>query len=102
MKLRRSQIRFYAILYMLSAILGIAGLMINVQTIPLNANIQKLAAQVKTLRDENQDLKLKVLTETRLNAVDQIATTQLAMKPPEALRYIRTKELPYGQDSHPR
>lgn len=97
MNARRSRIRFYIVLYALSAIIGIAGLVVNVQTIPLNANIQKLAAQVKALRDENQDLKLKVLSETRLEAVDQIATDQLNMTHPETIIYIRAKELPHGQ-----
>ncbi len=94
MKRQKIRFRFYMILYSLIAIIAVAGLAINIQTIPINENIQKLSAQVKKLRDENQELKLKVLSATRLELVDQMATDQLHMSPPKQVIYIQQKDKP--------
>lgn len=91
---RRSRFRFYIILYSLTGIVAVIGLTIGIQTIPVNENSQKLSIRLKTLQDENQRLKLTVLTKTRLEIVDQIAATQLAMFPPPSITFIQEKDKP--------
>lgn len=94
MRRRRARIRFYVIIYTLTAVIAVVGLAINIQTIPVNENIQKLSMRVKVLRDENQHLKLKLLNTTRLEVVDQIATDRLSMHPPDQIMYIQEKDKP--------
>ena len=94
MTIRRSRLKFYLGLYALTGGIAIIGLAIGIHTIPVNEDTQKLSIQVKTLQDENQRLKLKVLTETRLEIVDQIATERLGMRPPESVTYIQEKDKP--------
>jgi cell division protein FtsL len=94
MTIRRVRLRFYVTIYTATAVLAVIGLAINIQTIPINENIQKLSMRAKVLRDENQQLKLKLLNTTRLEIVDQIATERLSMQPPDQIRYIQEKDKP--------
>jgi cell division protein FtsL len=94
MTIRKSRLKFYLVLYALTGCVAILGLAIGIHTIPVNEDTQKLSIQVKALQDENQRLKLKVLTETRLEVVDQIATGHLGMHPPESVTYIQEKDKP--------
>ncbi|NBV42434.1 hypothetical protein EBR96_06680 [bacterium] len=92
MKLTKRRIRLYITMYVIIAVLAVLGLLVNINTIPINDKIQSLSRQVKAVRDENQTLKLALLSETRLERVDQIATEQLHMGPPTQVIYVRQKE----------
>lgn len=94
MTIHRTRFRFYVTIYTATAVLAVIGLAINIQIIPVNENIQKLSMRVKVLRNENQHLKLKLLTTTRLEIVDQIATERLSMHPPDPIQYIQEKDKP--------
>jgi|GEM_PF-2670039 len=91
---RRVRLRFYIILYTLTAIVAVIGLAVNIQTIPVNENTQKLSFRVKAVRDENQHLKLRLLNTTRMEVVDQYATEHLGMQPPDKILYIQEKDKP--------
>lgn len=100
MTYRRQRLRFYAIAYTLIALIAVGGLAVNIQTIPVNDAIQKMQIQVKHIQDENQVLKLKLLSESRLDVVDEIARSQLGMAPPDTIMFIKEKDKPNVFD-HP-
>ncbi|NDC82239.1 hypothetical protein EB093_01045 [bacterium] len=90
----KARLTFYISAYTLIAIIAVLGLAINIQSIPINEAVQKLQIQIKNVRDENQLLKLHLLRATRVEVVDEKATSELGMSPPEKLMYIKEKDKP--------
>lgn len=80
--------KFYILMYSLAAIFAIIGLLVNIKTVPLNENMQKLLIKTRALQEDNQALQRHLLQETRLDKIESIASRNLQMVPEHNVKYI--------------
>jgi len=88
MKTSKKRVYFYISAYLFIASFAIVGLMVNIKTVPLNNNIQKLSKKIKKKQEENRYLLFELSKKTALRLIDKKTTAELEMGYPKKIHYL--------------
>jgi hypothetical protein len=83
----KKRLRFYVGTYLVIAFIAIVGLVINNETMKLNASIRQYHRKIDLLEEKNKRLQLVLLHETSLGNLE-IMAVRLAYAPPQKLYYL--------------
>jgi len=85
----KRQFRFYFFLFGLASLIAVWGLNLNIKTEALNVSIRELSVEISTVKQQNRDLQLEILSQLSLEKMEKIASEDVKMAVPKRLKYLR-------------
>ncbi|MBT5856074.1 hypothetical protein HOH87_05495 [bacterium] len=89
--MKKTQNRFlfrYAVMAIWVTTFSILGLFYNIRMVEINKQLQSTVEKLQVLEELNRELELSLLSQTRLEKIEEKAISTLGMKAPRRVMYF--------------